>query len=173
ETKPVLLGETVQKVPVAVDELAVREDLAARAKVADQIPVQGRAVQAPRLLIRGPEGEVDLPADLLVEQGVAREELHRVVQAERELAHPPGPLVHRDHLAEEVLAARGGRLDHLSALEAKPDVVDLPRVEDRWIGEADFALDAGLDRGSEDLAVREVFLPVRGNPRPALGHDPP
>src|SRR4029077_5013833 len=122
-------GETVQKVPVAVDELAVREDLAARAKVADQIPVQGRAVQAPRLRIRGSEGEVDRPADLLVEQGVAREELHRVVQAECELAHPPGPFVHRYHLAEEVLAARGGRLDHLSALEAKPDAVDLPRVE--------------------------------------------
>src|SRR6476620_6767164 len=99
-------GETVQTVPVAVDELAVREDLAARAEVADQIPVQGRAVQAPRFRIRGSEREVDRPADLLVEEGVAGKELQGLGEAERELAHPARPLVHRDHRPEEVLAAR-------------------------------------------------------------------
>src|SRR5947208_3696057 len=69
-------ARAVQKPPVAIDELAVRVDLAARAKVADQVPVQSRAVEAARLRIRGPEGQMHRPADLLVEERVASEYRH-------------------------------------------------------------------------------------------------
>ena len=60
----------------------------------------------------------------------------RVVQPERELAHPPRALVERDHLLQEVLAARGGRLDDLALLEAQAHVVHLPAAEDRGEREA-------------------------------------
>src|SRR6266446_208438 len=90
------LARTVQKLPVAIDELAVRIDLAAGAEVADQVPVERRAVEAARLRIRGSEREVHRPADLLVEERVAREHRHGLVHAERKLAHAPGPVVHRD-----------------------------------------------------------------------------
>src|SRR5213080_4839195 len=99
---------------VAVDELAVGVDLATRAQVADHVPVQRRAVRAAALRIGRPEREVHRAADLLVEEDVAGEDADRLVQAERELPDPPRALVDRDHLLEEVLAARGGRLDHLA-----------------------------------------------------------
>src|SRR5438132_1035141 len=167
-----LLARAVQKLPVAIDELAVRIDLAAGAEVADQVPVERRAVEAARLWIRGSEREVHRPADLLVEERVAREHRHGLVHAERELPHAPGPVVHRDHLPQELLAAGRRGLDHLAGFEAKPHVVDLARVEDPGIREPDLAFDAGLDWSREDLSVGEVLLTLGGNPGPALCVEP-
>src|SRR5262249_31331168 len=124
-----LLAGAVQKLPVAIDELAVRVDLAAGAKVADKIPVERRSVEGACLRIRGAEGEVHRPAHLLVEQGVAGEHRDRPVHAEGELAETSGALVHRDHLAKEVLAALRRGLDHLAGLEAQTHAFDLARVE--------------------------------------------
>ena len=61
----------VEEAPVAVDELAVRVDLAALAQIADDVPVQRRPVQAAALRIGRAEREVDGAADLLVEERVA------------------------------------------------------------------------------------------------------
>src|SRR6266566_3658628 len=158
---------TVQKLTVAIDELAVRIDLAAGAEVADQIPVERRAVEAARLRIRGSERKVHRPADLLVEEGVAGEHRHGLVQAEREFPDSPGPIVHRNHLAQELLAAGRRGLDHLARFEAKPDVIDLARVEDPGIREPDLTFDARLEGSREDLPVGEVLLTLGGNPGPA------
>src|SRR5436189_4431014 len=137
---------------VAVDELAVGVDLAAGPKVADQVPVERGAVEPARLRIRRSEREVDRPADLLVEKDVAREDVDRVVQAERELADAPRPVIDRDHLAQEAFAPRCRRLDHLTAAEPQADVVDLPALEHRGVREADLAFDARLERRGVDPA---------------------
>src|SRR5690348_18070530 len=98
-------GSERQEASVPVDELAVRVDLAARAEVADHVPVQRRAVRAAALGIRGAEREMHRPADLLVEEDVAREDGDGVVEAERELPYAARAVVERDHLLQEVLPA--------------------------------------------------------------------
>src|SRR5438270_2298988 len=113
-----------QERPRLPDELAVRVHLALLAKVADQIPVQARAVPAARLREPRAEREVDRAADLLVEEDVAREAVDLVVEAERALAEEPRLGVHVEQRLEVVAAPRGVRGDDLAALEAQPDVVD-------------------------------------------------
>src|SRR5206468_660342 len=84
---------------------------------------------------------------------------------------PAGPVVHGEHLAQEVLPLGGVGLDHLAALEAKLDLTDEPARVRRREAEADAALDAGLHGAREDLSVGEVLLPVAGDPRSALDAD--
>src|SRR3954462_7800375 len=57
----------------APDELAVRVDLPFRAEGADHVPVQAGLVAAAEPLEARPEREAHRPADLLVEEDVARE----------------------------------------------------------------------------------------------------
>ena len=61
-------------------------------------------VRAAALGIRLSERHVDGAAELLVEERVSGELLHRLVHSEREFAQPTGALVHREHLPEEILA---------------------------------------------------------------------
>src|SRR3954453_21203353 len=135
------------------DELAVGVDLALLAQVADQVPVQARAVPAARLREPGAERDVDRAADLLVEEDVAREAVDLVVEPERALAEEARLGVHVEQRAQIITAARGLRGHDLAALEAQPDVVDGVPVEDRGKAEADLAFGAVLDRAREDLAV--------------------
>src|SRR5438067_1250981 len=77
------VGEQMQ---ARADELAVGVDLPFPAEVADQVEVQGRAVEATEVLEPHSEREVHRAADLLVEEDVAREAVDLVVEAERNLA---------------------------------------------------------------------------------------
>ena len=63
------------------------------------------------------------------------------------------------------------RLDDLASFEAQLDVADHAARMRRGEAEADLALDAGLDRAGEYLAVREVLLAVAGDPRAPLDPD--
>ena len=113
------------------------------------------------------EREVHRPADLLVEERVAGELAHRMVEPERELAGPPGAVVERQHLAQERALARP-RLDHLAGTELEFDAAHAPARVARRVAEADLAVDLRLDRAGEDLAVGEVLAAVAGDPRPPL-----
>src|SRR5690242_8209557 len=111
------------------------------------------------------------PADLLVEKDVPREDADGVVEPEGQLADAPGAVVERDHLAQELLAARSRRVDDLSLVEAQAHVVDLAGAEDGRERERDLALRAVVERGGEDLAVGEVLVAVGQEPAPALAPD--
>src|SRR6266542_1196100 len=166
-----LASDAVQERAVAVDQLAIRVDLAPRAEVADHVPVECRPVGAAALRKRAAEREVHRPADLLVEEDVAGEHANGVVQPESHLAETPRTLVDADHLFEEILPAGRARLHHLAAAKAQADVVDLPAAEHRRVGEPDLALGARFVRRSEDLAVGEVLVSVGGDPGAAADSD--
>ena len=106
-------------------------------------------------------------ADLLVEERVLRVLRDPVVQTEGELADPAGAVVHRNHLLEEVLPARRGRLDDLTRFEAQPHIVHLATLEYGGEREADGALDAVLDWTRERFPVGEVLAAACRYPRTA------
>ena len=128
--------------------------------------MQLRLVQPAELREARAERDVDRPADLLVEEDVAREAVDLVVEPERQLAEDGRAGVHLEQRAEEVDAAGGLGRDHAPAFEAKPDVGDLAAFEDPGKAEADLAPCLGLDRAGEDLAVRHVRVAVGLLPLP-------
>src|SRR5581483_5220342 len=109
--------------PHAPDQLAVGVDLAVAAKVADQVEMQRRAVQPAEVGEPHPERDVHRPADLLVEEDVARETVDLVVEAERDLADPARAFVHLEQRVEVAAAARGLGGDDAPALEPQAQVV--------------------------------------------------
>ena len=108
------------------------------------------------------DGEVDGAADLLVEEDLAGAVGDAEVGADAELAEAAGALVGVEHLDQEVLAALGGRVDDLAALEAEADAGDLAAGVGRRQVEGDLALGRVLDRAGEELAVGHVVLAVGG-----------
>src|SRR5947208_5072001 len=113
----------------APDQLAVGVDLAFTTKVADQIEVEGRTVLPAEVGEPHPERDVHRPADLLVEEDVARESVDLVVEAEGDLADRPRALVHLEQRVEVAEPARRVRRDDAAALEAEAQVVDLAPLE--------------------------------------------
>ena len=93
---------------VALDELAVDGDLAARTEVFDHVPVDGALVLAARVGVARADREVHGAGDLLVEEDVAREARDPRVAAEPELAEAARARVGREDLAQELLALLGG-----------------------------------------------------------------
>ena len=85
-------------------------------------------------------------ADLLVEERVARELGHRVVEAEGELAGPPRALVQSQHLLQEGVPFVGLRPHDLAAAELELHPADPPPGIARRVAEADDAVDLRLDR---------------------------
>src|SRR5262245_54185078 len=96
-------------------------DFAARAQVADEIPVERGLHLAAGLRLRGAGRRLHGPPDLLVEERVAGELGDGVVHPERELAGPARAVVEREHLPEEGLALRRLGADHLSPTELELD----------------------------------------------------
>src|ERR1700684_1311256 len=99
---------------VADDRLAVSENLAAIAQIADEVPVQRRVVGATCLRIRAPECEVNRSRHLLVEQDVAGGAIDARVGPDPELAEVAGAAVGGERLLEIVAAALGAGLDDLA-----------------------------------------------------------
>ncbi len=110
------------------------------------------------------ERDVHRPADLLVEEDVAREAVDLVVEAERNLAEHLRARIGVEQRAQVFLPQRRLRVDDRSILEPEAHVLDLPPLEDRREREEDLAARPGLDRARVDLAVGHVVLPVRWDP---------
>src|SRR5262249_56060850 len=75
------------------------------------------------------EGVVHRPADLLVEQDVAREAVDLVVQPEGDFADPASAIVEVEQRPQVLLPARCLGGDDPPVLEHKPRVVDLSAGE--------------------------------------------
>src|SRR5690606_23691042 len=125
----------------------------APAEVADHVPVDRGLVDAAGLGVGLAHGEVDGAADLLVEEDLAGPVGDAEVGADPELAEAAGALVGVEHLDQELLAALGGRVDDLAALEAEADARDLAAGVGRRQVEGDLALRGVLERAGEELAV--------------------
>src|SRR5438105_4646719 len=96
-----------------VEDLAVGFDRSTRnpsalAQVADHIPVQAGFVAVAGFRVPGPHRAVEGAADLLIEEGVAREIGDGVVGADRDLAEVACAFVLVEHLDQELLVLGGG-----------------------------------------------------------------
>src|SRR5689334_11015958 len=70
--------------------LAIGGDPAAAAGIDDQVPVEGRLIDSPRLGIALTEREVDRPTDLFVVEDAAGEAIDTGIETETKLAEPAG-----------------------------------------------------------------------------------
>ncbi len=95
-----------QPMSVFHDEPAVGRDPAVCSRVDDQVPVQGRIVEARRLRVALAEGKMDGPADLLVVEDAARKAIDAAVEPQPELAEPPGARVEIEHRQQIVFTLR-------------------------------------------------------------------
>jgi len=163
------------------DLLAVQVDLAFLTKVFDEIPVFVGFVPSAALFIAATEGEVDRPADLLIEEDIQGSVLDSVIEADAELAEALSAGIAFDDLAEEFLVFLGGCLDDLAFLEFQTDPFnDLSGVGGGEL-EVNLSLDGVLDRCSEDLPVWHIVLAAGNDVLPPfrregdirfLAHDP-
>src|SRR5690348_5015205 len=82
---------------VLLDDVAVEQDLSARAQVLDDVPVDLALVRAADVREAVPKRQVDRAVDLLVEQRVLHEARDARVAADAELAEPARALVPVQH----------------------------------------------------------------------------
>ena len=108
---------THQPMSVFHHEPAVGGDPAVCSRVDDQVPVQGRIVDAPRLRVALAERQVDGPPDLLIVEDAAREAIDAAVEPQPQLAQPPGAGVEIEHRQQVVFTVGGLRLDDSSRRE--------------------------------------------------------
>src|SRR6476646_626126 len=91
---------------VLLDDLAVEQDLPARAEVLDDVPVDLALVRPAGIRDAVAEGEMDRSVDLLVEERVLHEPRDPRVAADAELAEPALALVLFEHFEEALLFGR-------------------------------------------------------------------
>src|SRR6476646_655727 len=173
-------GEIAEESAVALDQPAIRVDLAAVAQIAHEIPVQRALVEPAGDRVRGTQRHGHRAADLLVQERVQCRLPDRLVQPERELAEHPGALVGVDRGPQERLPGVGLRLDAAARLEAQARAFDALATPGRRHRERHDALGGRLVRAGEDLAVGQVVSSAGADPAPAadahpevgaLGHD--
>src|SRR3954470_15049976 len=75
----------LEEAPALLDDRAVGGQSPAGAQIADEVPVDRGAVLAAGLRVRAAQGEVDGPADLLVEQDRAHRPVDPEVRADSDL----------------------------------------------------------------------------------------
>jgi len=109
---------------------------------------------------------VHRPADFLIEQDVAGEPLDVVVRPKGQLTEVSRPGVGVQHRVQEVLSLGRARLGDFAALERQLYAVHLAALKDGREREPHAAAGGILDRAGKHLAVREIFLPRRIDPRP-------
>ena len=114
--------------------------------------------------------------DLLVVENVAHVLPDRGVAADPELAEHARAGVGVERADQKVLAGRRRGVDDAAALEAQPHALRLVAlVLGRELGVGDHALGGVFDRSVEDLASREIEVPVvdlalaAGDPEPKIG----
>src|SRR3954465_12619439 len=144
------------KLPVALQLLAVDHDRAARTQAPHTVPVDGGVVLTAGLGVARADGHVHRPADLLVEQDLLVAGGDAVVRADAGLAEAPGAVGGAQHLEQQLLAAVGGGVLDAAVLEPEAHAGHLrPPVPGRE-PERHLALPRVLDRPREELAVRHV-----------------
>src|ERR671911_766127 len=122
----------LQKAAVLLDQLPVRVEFSALTQVADEVGVHARVVLAAGLGVGVSYGEVDRPAELLVEQNVRARPADAVVGPDAELAEVAGTGVRVEQAHQVLLALLSTSLDDLPLLEAKPRTRDFaPRYRSR------------------------------------------
>src|SRR5206468_7223038 len=154
---------------VLLDDLAVQEDLAARAQVLDDVPMDLALVRPADVREAVAEGEMDRPVDLLVEERVLHELRDAGVATDAELAEAARALVLIEELEEERLFGLGGRVDDLAALEPEADPGHLaPEIRGRELDERDRPFGRVLNRRVVELSAGHVGVAGVDRGRPAL-----
>src|SRR4051812_14335530 len=153
-----------EELAVFLQLLSVDRDGTAVAQVADHVPVHGGVVHAAGLGVAGPEREVEVPADLLVEEDLLGARLDAVVRPDAELAEAARTIVGVERLEQQLLPRRRARVRDLSVLEPEGHAADLPARVGGRERERDHAVRGVLDRTGEELAVGHVVVPVAGHP---------
>src|SRR5215210_22489 len=151
----------LEKAAVLLDQLPVGVEFSALAQIAHEVGVHAGVVLAARLGVRTAYGEVDRPAELLVEEDVRARAGDAVVGPDTELAKVAGPGVGVEQARQVLLTLLRARLDDLPLLESQPRARDLmPRNRGRH-AEIDRTVGRVFDRSGKDLAARHV-PPARG-----------
>ena len=157
---------------VALDELAVAPELAARAQVLDEVPVDRALVRRAREGVARAYGEMDRAVDLLVEERVSHVPRDPGIAADPELAEPPRALVRIENREQMVFAVGRARSDDDAAPELEPRAGDVAALVDRReLGERDDALGRVLHRPEEELARRHVAQAVVDRRLPTLDRE--
>src|SRR3712207_467581 len=130
--------------------------------------MQRGLVPAPGLRIGAADGEVDGPADLLVEEDRPDRAVDAEVRADAELAEAAGAVVGRERALEVVVAVLGPGRDDRAVAERHLDALDVDAGGGGRDVEEDRAVRARLDRPGEDLAARHVAPAVAVDPGAAL-----
>src|SRR4051812_20433194 len=141
---------------VFLEQLPVSVEFAAIAQVADEVGVHARLVLAAGLLVRATYGEVDRPAELLVEEDVRARPTDSVVGPDPEFPEVPCPRVGVEQAHQVLLAPLRARLDDPAFLEAEPGPGDLTSSYRRGNAEVDRPVGRVLDRTGKNLAARHV-----------------
>src|SRR5205807_2990814 len=130
------------------------------AEVADQIPVQRRAVASARLRIRAAEGKVHGAGHLLIEQHKTGGAVDARVGPDSKLAETPRAGVGGERGTQVLLAAIGARGYDRTFTECELDARDLDAAWARGDREADRPVRRVLEWSGEHLAARHVVLAV-------------
>ncbi len=123
-----------------------------------QIPVDRRAVPVRRRIVGVPDGHVNGPTDLLVEERIEHRSGDVRIHAERKLAHEAPSIIDVDDLVERRRHNTRRGLDDLAVSELQRDVAEhLPFVQRRSV-EADLSADRIPNRRRVDLTIWDIVL---------------
>src|SRR5215203_3988078 len=157
-----------QKAAFVLDQLPVSVEFSSIAQIADEIRVHARLVLAARLLVGAADGEMDRPAELLVEEDVGARLTDSVVGPDAQFAEVPSPRVGVEQAHQVLLATLRARFDDPAFLEAEPGAGDLAPPDRGGYAEIDRPVGRVLDGAGEHLAARHVAPARRVDKRSSL-----
>ena len=128
--------------------------------------MDGRFVLAPCLGIALPKGQVNSPANLLIEECVLGESLYPGIDPQGELSYIACPLVRLQHLQQKLLILTRRGLDDSPVLELESDIFYLTAEVAGRISISDIPVHTVLDGPGEDLPIRKVLMPIAVLPLP-------
>src|SRR5215211_1360207 len=145
-----------EKAAVLLDELPVGIECSALAQVADEVGMHAGVVLAAGLGVGAPDGEVDRPAELLVEENVRARAGDAVVGPDPELTEVAGPGVGVEQAHQVLFTLLRARLDDLTLFESQPRARDLTPRHRGGYAEVDRTMGRVFDGSREHLAAGHV-----------------
>jgi len=110
---------------ICVDAFAIRGNSAARAQVADHVPVQSGHVVSTGSRNTVPHGQMTGATDFLIEEDASGERRNFVVVADRELTETSGAVIQGKELVRKFLAALRFPPRHEPVFKLDPDILGL------------------------------------------------
>src|SRR5262249_3292836 len=135
-----------------------------RARVDDDVPVQGRSVYTAGFRIALAESEVDRAPDLFVEKNTPGESVDARIETQADLAQPPRAGINVNHRQEVVFTLRGRCVDHVPAAKFQGDPLESAAVATHREARVEPAARRVLHRPREDFPGGHVTPAVRVDP---------